>query len=106
MKSVETREQRMNINLHIERLILDGLPMEAGHGARVQAAVEAELARLLVEGGLARELQSGGALPSVRAGAIQLTAESNSVQLGQRIARSVYGGIGQSDGRQGDRVKR
>ena len=37
----------MNINLHIERLILDGLPIEPRQRAQVQAAVEAELARLL-----------------------------------------------------------
>ena len=37
----------MNINLHIERLILDGLPITRQQGPHVQAAVEAELTRLL-----------------------------------------------------------
>ncbi len=84
----------MNIHLHIERLILDGLPVGPGQGARVQAAVEGELARLLAEGGLAPSLQAGGAVPGVRAPSIQLSGENNSAQLGQQIARAVYRGIG------------
>ena len=84
----------MNINFHIERLILDGLSITRSQGPFVQAAVETELSRLLTERGLASSLQSGGAMPSVRAGGIQLTTESNPTQLGQQIAQAVYGGIG------------
>ena len=86
----------MNINLHIERLILDGLPITRGQGPLVQAAVETELARLLTERGITSGLQSGGAMPSVRAGGIQLTAENNPTQMGQQIAQAVYGGIGET----------
>ena len=43
----------MNIKLHIERLVLDGLPVTRSQGPLVQAAMEAELARLMAEGGLA-----------------------------------------------------
>jgi hypothetical protein len=86
----------MNINLHIDRLILDGLPLTRNQGALVQAAVEAELARLLTESGLASSLQAGGALPSVRADAMQLTAGSTPTQMGQQIAQSVYAGIGKT----------
>ncbi len=87
----------MNINLHIERLILDGLPVTRAQGALVQAVVEVELARLLTERGLASSLQAGGAVPSVRADAMQLTAGSPPTQMGQQIAQSVYEGIGQGD---------
>ena len=86
----------MNISLHIERLILDGLPVEAGHRILLQAAIEAELTRLLSESGVAPSLQAGGAMPSVRADAIQLTAESNPAQLGRQIAKSVHGSIGKT----------
>jgi hypothetical protein len=85
----------MNINLHIERLILDGLPIANGQGPLVQAAVEAELGRLLGAEGLHPSLQSGIAVPSVRADAVSLNAGSNPTQIGQQIARAVYGGIGQ-----------
>jgi hypothetical protein len=83
----------MNINLHIERLILDGLPMERHQTPHVQAAVEAELSRLLSENGLAADLQVGGAIPTVSGSGIQL-ADSDPAQIGTQIAGSVYSGIG------------
>ncbi len=85
---------RPDIHLHIERLVLDGLPIEHGQGPHVKAAVEAELTRLLTENGLAAELQSGGALPRLNANAIQLPPGGSPAQIGQQIAQSVYGGIG------------
>ncbi len=84
----------MNINVSIERLILDGLPLTHSQRPQVQAAVEAELARLLAAGGLATTLQEGGALPSIPGGSIQLRSDSNPHTLGQQIAHAVYGGIG------------
>ena len=84
----------MNINVSIERLILDGLPLTHSQRPLVQAAVEAELAHLLSAGGLAAALQTGGALPSISGGSIQLTSDGNPHTLGQQIAHAVYGGIG------------
>ncbi len=84
----------MNINLHIERLILDGLPLEPNQGTLVQRAVEAELARLLAVDGLSPSLLDGGALPQVSVSTIQLTSSNDSTELGRQIAQSVYGGIG------------
>lgn len=85
-----------NIHLHIERLILDGLPIERAQGPHVQAAVEAELTRLLAGNGLASDLQGGGAVPNLNVNAIQLAAGSGPAQIGTQIAQSVYGGIGNS----------
>ncbi len=86
----------MNINVHVERLILDGLPITHHQGVLVQGAVEAELTRLLSEGGFTSSSQAGGALPSVRADAMQLKAGNTPTQLGQQIARAVYSGIGKA----------
>jgi hypothetical protein len=83
----------MNINLHIERLVLDGLPIERNQGPHIQAAVEAELTRLLAENGLAGDLQKGGVVSGIRANQIQFAPGSNPTQMGTQIARSVYGGI-------------
>lgn len=85
---------RPNIHLHIERLILDGLPIERVQGRHVQAAVEAELARLLTENGLDPTLGAGGVVPGVDASGIQLSPGSSPAQIGRQIAQSVYGGIG------------
>ena len=84
----------MNINFHIERLILDGISASPGERPLLQAAVEAELTRLLASGGLSDTLQSGGALYNVRTAGIQLTSDGSPASLGEQIAGAVYGGIG------------
>jgi len=84
----------MNIELHIERLVLDGLQVEARDRAHLQAAVEAELTRLLTTGGLRSELLAGGALRSLGAGEIQATHGSTALHLGNQIAQAVHSGIG------------
>ncbi len=86
----------MNVNIHIERLILDGLPISHSQRPIVEAALKAELAGLFAADGLAPELQAGGALPRVPGGSIQLTSDGNPGQLGRQIAQAVYGGIGGS----------
>jgi hypothetical protein len=85
----------LRINVQIERLVLDGLPIEHHHGQLVKAAVEAELGRLLAADGLADSLMSGGAMPSTRTPGIRLASDGNPTQLGQHIGRAVYGGIGE-----------
>ena len=80
------------IKVHIERLVLEGLPVERRQGPLVQAAVQAELSRLLAQGGLGPELAAGGAVPSVPAESIRLGGGSPA-QMGRQIARSVYGGM-------------
>jgi hypothetical protein len=84
----------MNINIHIERLILDGLPISHSQRPLLHAAIEGELARLLATDGLAPNLMVGGAMPYVPAGNIQLASDGNPYTLGQQIAQAVYGGIG------------
>ncbi len=84
----------MNINVHIERLILDGLPVAHRERPLLQAAVETELARLFASEGLAPHLLAGGAMPRVQGGNVQLTGEGSVDQLGQQIAQAVHGGIG------------
>ena len=84
----------MKINLHIERLVLDGLPVEARQGALVREAIEAELTRLLAENGLSSRLQTGGIFPRLPANAIELNAATTLPQVGQQIGQAVYGSIG------------
>ncbi len=83
----------MNIQLHIERLILEDLPISRAQGPQVQAAVEAELARLLTQNGIAPTLASGGALRSVSAEAIEIAPKSEAATLGYQIAGAVHGGL-------------
>jgi hypothetical protein len=85
--------RRARINVSIERLVLDGLPIEPGQGNAVRKAVEAELSRLLVDGGIGHELASGGAVPSVPGGSIEIGEKSHPRNLGRQIAGAVYGGL-------------
>ena len=84
----------MNIKLHIDRLILDGIDVGPAQRPALQAALETELGRLLAEGGIGDGLAGGGTVPSVRADSFKLSGEGNAERLGRQIARSVYGGIG------------
>jgi hypothetical protein len=84
----------MKINIQIERLVLDRLPVEHHQGSLLKAAVEAELSRLLGANGLANHLMSGGAVDSLPAPNIQLGSDNNPIKLGQQIGRALNGGIG------------
>jgi hypothetical protein len=84
---------RPNIQIYIDRLILDGISVPHSQRPLLQAAVEAELGRLLAEGGIGGEWRSGGAVPSLSTPAIQLSPDSNPTQWGHQIAQSVYRGI-------------
>ena len=84
----------MHIELHIERLVLDGLSASPRERTLMRAAVETELARLLTEQGLSPDLSSGVALPSLGASDIELSPRGDAWQMGEQIARSVYGGLG------------
>ena len=84
----------MKINVHIERLVLDGVPVEQRHASRLRTALEQELIRLLCDGGPAAGLSGGGALPRISAGAIKLDSRNDATEFGRDIARAVYEGIG------------
>ncbi len=83
----------MNINVHIERLILDGITMEKSQRPRMQRAVENELARLLAENGPSHDWGSGGYVPQIRASGILPMNEPHPTRLGQQIAETVHGVI-------------
>jgi hypothetical protein len=83
----------MDIELHIEQLILEGVDVPQHTHARLQAAVTAELTRLLAADGVASQLLSSGAVGAVRGGEIQV-AGGDVTELGGQIARAIYGGIG------------
>ena len=84
----------MPISLHIDRLILHDISLPPAQRPVLQAAMQAELGRLLAEGGVGAAWQSGGAVPSVTAPQIQLSPEGTPTQWGHQIAHAVYRGIG------------
>lgn len=82
----------MNINLQIDRLILEGIDLSPSQRAHLQAAVEAELSHLMTVNGLPPHLQNGGTIPRLPTN-INLTDNLNPGQMGQQIAQSIYRGI-------------
>src|SRR5215217_7764895 len=87
-------QNNMKINLHIERLVLEGLPLSSGQAPLVQLAVQQELTRLLGSNGIAPGLMSGGAMPHASGGNMQLAQEASPRQMGTQIAQSVHEGLG------------
>jgi len=83
----------MNVRLHIERLVLDGIQLDPAQRPLVQEALQAELGRLFAEGGVEGSLAAGAMVPSVRADGFAMSGDGSPVSLGRQIARSVYGGI-------------
>ena len=84
----------MNISVHVERLVLEGLSVSVSERPLLQVAIEAELTRLLRHGGLADELQAGAALTQVPAGTVRVATESSPKDLGTDIAHAVHQGLG------------
>jgi hypothetical protein len=83
----------MRVRLHIRRLVVDGLAVTPADRPVLQAAVEAELVRLLGDGGLIGSVGTGRAVPSVDAGVVHLRAGVGPRELGEHIAGAVHGGL-------------
>jgi len=81
----------MNLEVRIGRLVLEGIALAPEQRPRVQAALEAELARLLAEGGLAPALLAGGALPRLPADSFTLSATATRPSWGSRSRRQFMG---------------
>jgi hypothetical protein len=86
----------MKIHLHIDRLILEGLPATSRQGPQIRSAIQEELTRLLEAHGLSEELRGGISVPRIRAGTMQVGAGSQPGKLGTGIARAVHEGLGSS----------
>jgi hypothetical protein len=93
-QSVKENDQSANVNLRIERLVLEGFSLRPGEHRVVRAAAEAELSRLFSEGGVSAAMLSGGAVPRLSADDISVAGDADAGALGRQIARAVYGGIG------------
>jgi len=84
----------VSIQLHIERLVLEGLPMSQHQSALVHAAVEQELGRLLRAKELSSQIPSGGAVPALQGGTIHGVNSAIPMRLGAQIAGAVHSAIG------------
>ena len=81
----------MNVTLHIEQLVLDGLPTAAHDSVQIQAVVEAELVRLLSESGIPAGLQAGLNQAHISAPALRLNSSPQAREIGAQISAGIYG---------------
>ena len=88
----------MSINVHIERLVLDGLPLTSRQGATVQAAFEVELHRLLETRGIVG--LAGGSVPRLDVPSIEFAPGGQPRQWGRQIARALYGALVPAPGKE------
>jgi len=84
----------MNIALHIERLVVEGIPVTPGERAVLHATIHAELERLLRAEGLPGDRPRPGAVARVQGPAIRLPNALGPDTLGGLIASAIREGIG------------
>lgn len=82
------------MNVHVERLVLEGVEPTSRQRSVLRSAFTAELSRLVAAGGLDSALARGASVPATPAGPFQLGASFDAREAGARIARAVYAGLG------------
>lgn len=84
----------MRIELHIEEVVLDGLPLGRGEQPRLQAALVQELTRLLGDATPPPPLTSAGTRDVVHGTPLRVNARPDAAPLGTQIAASIHAGLG------------
>lgn len=83
----------MNLELHIEELILQGFPADDRH--LISTAMQQELSRLFTKQGVPRSFTQNGSIEQLNAGTVQMTPAMKPDAIGIQIAQSLYGGFQQ-----------
>ncbi len=83
----------MNINIHIEELLLDGIDATPRQLAAMKSSFEARLTQLLAWEGIGVRQEEGGALRTIQTEPMGPVQDNDPSRLGERIARSVHGGL-------------
>ena len=84
----------MKINVHIERIVIDGLPVDRHTGPVIRRAIQRELTRLLTEDSSAH-LPTSSAAEAVRTAPITIGLQAKPHTIGKSIARAIHGGMTQ-----------
>lgn len=83
----------MNIDIHIEQLLLDGIAATPRQLADLKSSFENRLAHLLAQEGIGSRLQKGGAVNTIQTDPMGPVPNNDPSYLGEWIARSVHGGL-------------
>jgi hypothetical protein len=85
----------MRIELHVDRLVLDGLAVSQHQGDAVMLAVQRELARLLTDEATPSTWSAGASVDAIQGTTIRTAGAAGPAALGERIAASVAAGLGE-----------
>lgn len=77
------------IDLHIEKLVLNGF--RTGDGERIRAAVQQELSRLLAARGISESPALDASCTRLKGGQIKIEPEMSAAAAGRQIALAIYG---------------
>lgn len=83
--------QRYNISLHIEELVLDGFPVEDQN--RIISVVQEELHHLLSQGKPPAILKQNGNIKRLGGVSFEMEQGATDEIMGRQVARSLYGGL-------------
>lgn len=89
--SPQLPQSELNVELHIESMVLDGFGDV--DGATIGAAVERGLVRLFAERGVPANLHMETIQASIDAGTLRVSADDTPDAIGIQIAQAVYGGF-------------
>ena len=82
----------MNVELHIEELVLHGFAPSCRY--RIGEAVERELQRLLAEQGAPHIFSGNTDLTQIDAGEFNMNSDTKSELIGAQVGQAVYEGMG------------
>ncbi len=83
----------MNIRMHIDRMVLDGVEIAPDQRHVLQAAVEAELIRVLTESGIPADFHRVGNPARILAPPLDLKSSPDAKVFGAQIGAEVYSAI-------------
>lgn len=83
----------MNVNLRIDRLILNGVDLESGEADTLRSAIRSELASMILRHGLEDRFVESHSSPGLRGNNVTVSTVNDPAKLGRQIAQSVYGAI-------------
>jgi hypothetical protein len=83
----------MNVRLHIERLVMEGVELTPAEARAFQTSFEQELGRLVSESGMHPSMLAGGAVPRLLGPDVRMQSGRGGAQLGETVAQSVHGGL-------------
>jgi hypothetical protein len=87
----------MNLHLHIERIVLEGLPTAIRDAQTLHAAVESRLSQLFLESGITWPPYFSSTLSQLRSRDIRLEAPSDTALVGKQIAEAIRSTISAAD---------